>query len=505
MVTVNKREQKLKRGDVLRSRPVLEWVVENNAILALSSLAILNLLIYGFVFIPLANLLALYQRPRLNLFILTQGGVYGLGKIILAFLALGLIYWQGWRITRNLQGKTAGVVVIGGSLISGILLLFMYPFGASDIFDNILRGRILGLYGANPFLPATSQFATDPFYQYMAWKGWPSAYGPGWETMAALVARLAGDGVVANVLAFKMLPGAFLCASLGMVGLTLRKKAPQNALAGTLLLAWNPIVLFETWGNGHNDMVMVFWVLAAALALSRRRYTLATLALVAGALVKFIPALLIPMAVALALSDLRPLRQRLKFLANTTFLSILLVICAYYPFWSGVKVLNVHGRTRLYTSSLPSTIYYLLLNQGWTKAKAATIVSQVAFSLTAVVTAWKSWKVWKNPSLDGTIEAAIQVLLFYLLVTCLWFQNWYNLWPMSLAALLKPSPTRRMVWLAGFAALSKPLGIGPLLFWSSPKLGQPWLEIWFTLGVLGLPWLYWLFSIWKSKYALSTF
>jgi alpha-1,6-mannosyltransferase len=152
----------------------------------------------------------------------------------------------------------------------------------------------LGVYGGNPFLPATSQFATDPFYEYIAWKGWPSAYGPGWETMAALVARLAGNGVVANVLAFKMLPGAFLCARLGLVALTLREKAPQHALASTLLLAWNPIVLFEIWGNGHNDMAMVFWMLVAALALSRRRYTLATLALVAGALVKFIPVLLIP-------------------------------------------------------------------------------------------------------------------------------------------------------------------------------------------------------------------
>jgi alpha-1,6-mannosyltransferase len=492
-------------ADTLPHNLLLDWVLENKTILSLTSLAILNAFNYGFVFISFASLLTLYQKPRLNLYTLTQGGIPGLGRIILAFLVLGLAYWQGWRITRSIQGKTAWAVVLGGSLVSGILLSFMYPFGASDIFDNILRGRILAVYGGNPFLPATSQFATDPFYEYVAWKGWPSAYGPGWETMAALAARLAGNGVVANVLAFKMLPGAFLCASLGLVALTLRKKAPQHALPGTLLLAWNPIVLFETWGNGHNDMAMVFWMLVAALALSRRRYTLATLALVAGALVKFIPALLIPLAVAMALGNLRPLRQRLTFLASAGFLSILLVFCAYYPFWNGVKVLNVEGRTRLYTSTLPSTIYYFLLNQGWTKEKAATIVSQGAFSLTVAFMVWKSWKVWKTPSFEKTTEAAVQILLFYLLVTCLWFQNWYSLWPISLAALLKPGPTRRMALLAGFATLSKPLGIGPLLFWPSPRLSQPWLEIWFTLGVLGLPWLYWLFSNWKSNYVPSNF
>jgi alpha-1,6-mannosyltransferase len=491
--------------DALSDHTILDWVVEYKAILPLSGLAILNLLIYGLVFIPFANLLALYQRPRLNLFSLTQGEVQGLAQIILAFLALGLIYWQGWRITRSMQGKAAWVVVIGGSLISGILLSFMYPFDASDIFDNILRGRMLGVYAANPFLPATSQFATDPFYKYIAWKGWPSAYGPGWETMAALVARLAGNGVVANVLAFKILPSAFLLGSLGLVALVLHKKAPQYALAGTLLLAWNPIVLFETWGNGHNDMAMVFWVLAAALALLNRRYTLAILALVAGALIKFIPVLLILPALALAIQDRQTAHHRFKFLATTLILSLLLVVISYVPFWDGVKVLNIQERTQLYTSSLPASIFNLLLGQHWPKDKAAEIISKTALGITLLFVLLKSRRVWKKPTFYETTEAITQILLFYLLVTCLWFQNWYSLWPAGLAPLLKPGPTRRMALLAGFATLSKPMGIGPFLFWPRPRMAQPWLEIWFTLGVLGLPWLYWLFSIWRSNYALSIF
>jgi hypothetical protein len=56
-----------------------------------------------------------------------------------------------------------------------------------------------------------------------------------------------------------------------------------------------------------------------------------------------------------------------------------------------------------------------------------------------------------------------------------------------------------MALLIGFGTLSKPLGIGPLLFWPKPRLALPWLEIWYTLGVLGLPWIYWLLSTWKTK------
>jgi hypothetical protein len=503
MASLTHRKQYLRRINALRFTPGLAWIPANGAILVFSGLALLNALIYGFGFLPVANLLSLYQSPLLNLHTLPHGGVPGLVRVILAFVALGMVYWQGWRIARGLRGRAAWVILLGSSLANAMIFLFLYPFGAADIFDNILRGRILGIYAANPFLPVTSKYAADPFYKYIAWKGWPSAYGPGWEAMAGLIARLAGNGVVANVMAFKMLPGAFLLASLGLLALTLYKKAPQHALAGTLLLAWNPIVLYETWGNGHNDMAMVFWMLIAALALFRRRYTLATLALVAGALVKFIPALLIPLAVALALGDLQLLRQRLTFLASAAILSILLLFFAYYPFWNGFKVLNVQGHTRLYTSTFPSTIYYLLLNQGWTKAKAAAIVSQGAFSLTVAFTVWKSWRVWKTPSFDEATEAAVQILLFYLLVTCLWFQNWYSLWPIGLAALLKPGLTRRVALLTSFATLSKPLGIGPLLFWPKARLAQPWLEIWLTLGALGISWIFWLFSTWKLKHVLS--
>lgn len=500
MTSITNRKQDLRGVGVLRPDSILEWMGENKSILALSGLALLNVIIYGFGFIPVANLLELYQKPLLNLRTLPQGEAPGLWRILLAFLVLGLIYWQGWRLTTRLQGKAAWGVVLGGCLVSASILLFLYPFGAADVFDNILRGRILGIYAANPFLPATSRFAEDPLYKFIAWKGWPSAYGPGWELAAGMTARLAGDGVIGNVMAFKMLPGTFFLASVGLTAVILHKKAPQHALAGTLLLAWNPVVLYETWGNGHNDMAMVFWIVAAAWALFERRYTLAILALVAGALFKFIPLLLIPPALALALRDLRTPRQRLAFLAITATLCIGLILLAYAPFWEGARVLNIHRRTQLYTASLPSTIYYLLLNQGWAKADASAIVSRAALGLTVSFTMWKGWKVWRTPTFDETIEAAVQILLFYLLVTCLWLQNWYSLWPVGLAPLLRPGLTRRMALLTGFATLSKPLGIGPALFWLRPRPAQPWLEIWFTLGVLGAPWIYWMKSTWKAKH-----
>jgi hypothetical protein len=140
-----------------------------------------------------------------------------------------------------------------------------------------------------------------------------------------------------------------------------------------------------------------------------------------------------------------------------------------------------------------------LLTQDWSKQNAAAIVSKAALVLTFAFTFWRSRGVWKSPVFEDLLEAGAQILLFYLLVTCLWFQNWYSLWLAGFVPLLRPGLTRRLALLVGFATLSKPLAIGPKLFWPQTKLAQPWLEIYFTLGVLGVPWIYWLLSSWKTK------
>ena len=473
-------------------------------VLLLSGLAAGSGLIYCLGFAKIANLFGLYDRPLLNLYTLPQGGEDGPRNLILAFLALAIFYGLGWRMSKNLGGKAAWAVVFGGSLFFGIVLLLMYPFGATDLFDNVLRGRILGIYGGNPFLPGTVRYSADPFYAYIGWKGWASAYGPGWELTSSLVARLVGDGVIANILAYKTLPGIFLLASAGVVAFILRELAPRQALAGTLLLAWNPIVLYETWGNGHNDMAMVFWILLSMLAVFKRRYTLAILALVAGALFKFIPVLLIPPVFILGLRAQPTLRQRVIFVAKAAILTFLLAALAYAPFWEGFKVFNIQSRENLYTSSLPSVIFNLLVTQDWPKREAASLVSHSALALMLIFVLWRSWKVWKKPSFHEIVNASVLIFLFYLMVSCLWFQNWYSLWPIGLAPLLKPGLTRRMAVLFGFLTLSKPLGIGPILFWPHPELEQPWLEIWLTLGVMGIPWLVGFVNIWKAKHETAT-
>lgn len=518
--------------------------VESNrqATISLALIAVAGSICMAAFFVLPFNLPGLHGAPLMDLYKLSRTDPMARERVVAGYLILGVLYWLGWRAAQRAHGRAAWGFVLGGALASAFILLFLYPFGAADVFDNIMHGRILGVYGANPFQDVASQFRSDPIYPYIAWKRTPSAYGPAWELLAGGVAWLVqqtlevletprAELVVANVLAFKLIGGAFLAACTGVVVAILRRKAPERALAGVVLLAWNPIVLVETVGQGHNDIAMVFWILAAAWALVEQRYTLAALALVAGALVKFVPVLMLPAALAIAWRELGacgqrargpadqmtsgseglqvrgwswskqsrishcalPIPPRLRFLLVTGISAIALVVIAYAPFWQGLETLNIERKQALFTTSLPATVWAIL--QGpWGQKLAAERISLVAAGMTALFALWQAAWAGRERSWLSFPRAAFRILMFYLLITCLWFQSWYAIWPLALAALLPPGHEARLAALFGYAALAKPLLFEPLWLWQRPLPPKPWRELRLGPAVMLLPWLYALFA-----------
>jgi hypothetical protein len=448
-----------------------------------------SLVIYTLAFTLPANLLKLYDRVLLDGHLLQDIGVLAYLRMVLAFVGLALLYILGIRAAGQTKSKAAWIIIIAGMLAFILVLLFMAPFDALDIYDNIFHGRITGIYGGNPFRQLIADFPNDPFFTYAPWKTSPSAYGPIWEILAGLTARLAGNGILANVLAFKLLPGIFHIAGVAVIVAFLRRTAPEQALSGALLLGWNPVVLYETWGNGHNDFAMAFWVLLAAVWVSRKRYTWATLSLVAGALVKFIPVLLIPAALLVGYHSLGKGRPRLWFISKTSLSALLLITAAYLPFWNGFESLSISWRMQMFTTSIPAVIYRFL-KPTLGESGSARLVSLGALGLLAVFTLNQSIRVKKQePSRDFS-STAFNILAFYLMVACLWFQQWYSLWLIGLAPLV-PERSRRLALVFGFWVLTKQFVFGILIvpIMSLHPEKAIWLEPLLTLSILGVPWI----------------
>jgi hypothetical protein len=456
----------------------------------LAGVALASLTIYILAFFLPANLFENYTRTRLELKLLAGGGSPAYARMVLVFIMLAVLYIIGFRSARRTQSRAAWAIVIIGALAFTMILLLIAPFDAADIYDNIFHGRIRGVYGANPYQQVIADYPQDPFYDYTAWKRSTSAYGPVWELLAGLAARWAGDRIIPNVLTFKLLPGLFYFASVAIIWGFLRQTQPEFALAGVLLLAWNPVVLYETWGNGHNDMAMTVWILAAVWFVSMRRYSLSVISLTFGAMVKYIPLLLIPAAVVVGLRDQENRREQYLFLLKSTILTFVIVVIAYFPFREAGDLLDVERRARLFTTSIPAVVYKALRPTLGIDTAANLVTLGTLFFL-GIFVLYQSLRRTKTESANPFLMTVFNILVYYLMVACLWFQQWYGLWLVTLAALL-PKHARRLALFFGFWVLSKQLIFAPKLV---PRIiHQPeWAagyEALLTIAVLGAPWIY---------------
>lgn len=465
-----------------------------NRTLQLALITVTSWLLYFFGLTQPYTLLAESQNRFSNL-----GNTVGFqplseARFALVFAVGFLLYWLGLRIVRATSNRTLWTIVIMGSLAFNLSFLAMRPFDSSDIFDNIIRGRMQAVYHANPFYQTPNTFKQDPFFKYTYWTGTPSAYGPWWEVPAAGVAWLAGDDLTANILAFKLLAMAAYAITIALIALATRRTSRHLALRAVVFFAWNPIVLYSVAGNAHNDVVMAMFVVLGLYWFIQGHYTLAAMAETAGALVKFIPVLLIPVIVIAGIQHLVGWKARLRYVLITMLSCSLLVVASYAPFWRGGDVMGISRRTTLFTTSLPTLLRNALSSQ-LGETQADQIAAYAALAVLIGWAVWTLWWQWKKSEKDAPMRAGASLLLFYLLVSCLWFHAWYVIWPLAVVALLPESlfATGAILLSIGASAQS------PIFHWVLVRGTQQlppreWLDGWLTTLTLGLPWLFFLYT-----------
>lgn len=459
--------------------------------------------IYEWAFVHPYNLFVWWSAPLQTIGTITRYDPRAGAAYTLAFLVLFLLYWLACRLAAKNPRLLNWGVIVGGAVAFNLVLLSLYPVDSADIFDDIIRGRISSQYGGDPFYQTPVGFKSDPFYRYAAWRYFPTAYGPGWEFIASGAAKVAGDGVIANVLAFKMVSVLAYAATAAVIALTLRRIAPERALYGVTLFAWNPLVLYVTAGNGHNDAVMLLLVTLGFYWLARGNFTLAALAETGGALIKFIPALLLPLVLLGGWKRLNGWRARTRFLILTLGACTALVALSYSFYWRGGDVLGLERRSDLFTTSL-STLVQLFLTPPLPAKFADLLVTRGALILLCSWIIRQMRGIWKHGGDYAPVHAAVSVLLFYLLITAPWFEAWYAIWPLALAALLPDGiGSRGSIVLSLAAGLKMPLFEFVMRVRPGALPPATWLEPRGTLGTLGFPWLYFIFQSLKTKVGLK--
>ena len=417
--------------------------------LALAALATLGCGLYWFALVRPYGLLTYIVQPLLDL-----GKIGGYGRADGWRFALPLVaLWLAYALAANIaphvrSGRTLGAIVGVGTLGAVAVLLWLYPITAADIFNYALYG-LMQHAGANP-LVVPPRAAIDPsLLGYSAWPDHPSPYGPLWQLLAWLVTALSGDRLLPGLLLFKGLLAACHLLNTWLVArITAAIGGARPGVAASigslrpgvaaLLYGWNPLLLYETVGNGHNDGVMLVALLLALLALTGRRDALAAPLVVAAALAKWIGALWLPILALGWLPGAWYARRWRAIGAAGLGMALLVGVCLG-PFWAGGAALDgVRRQADLHTTSFGGLLMLEAAQRALpiTSQELLDLIKRGALALVALTILIARPR---DGSAREVARATFDVTLAYLLVGALWFQPWYLVPLVGLAPLVGPA------------------------------------------------------------------
>ncbi|MBI5301591.1 MAG: hypothetical protein HY868_05595 [Chloroflexi bacterium] len=354
------------------------------------------------------------------------------------------LYLLAWRIvSRHPSDHRLLWLIIAFAALFAVTLLAMYPITATDVFEYVFHSRILTHYGQNPLAVPPIVFKGDPFLKMVNWARHPSPYGPLWVLLTVPGSLIAGNDLMLNLVLMRGLPVVFLLSCALVIAATLRHKNPGQQLIGTLLFAWNPLVMFEAAGNTHNGIIMMFFALGAIYLLVRQRWAWVIPVLIASVLVKYITAILVLPFLIYCWRAQEGRRQQVAYLIKTSAITALFIGAIILPFLQ-VPVGLLEEANFYSLLAIPSLAYNVLLpGIGDKPAKALTIIG--SFISYLLVYAFSLRMLLRQQRPYSLIVLSTWLVVAYLGIACMHFQPWFVIWPLTLGIWVSHPLARRVL------------------------------------------------------------
>ncbi len=358
------------------------------------------------------------------------------GLFYAALALLFAFYLIALRLVGRQERGRSGVWWVGVSaLVFCLLLIPVQPITSSDLYGYVFQGRIVAVLGENPFAHRYNDFAADPFYFCVTFRRLPATtgYGPLWIAIEAALGWLARDRLLLNLFLFKGLAAGFHLLSALLVYVALKAVAPNQSVAGMLFYAWNPLLLYELVGNGHNDAAVAAFALLGFCLLARSRGLLAIPCLAAAALIKPVAVLWLPLAAVWLLAQCGDRPVRLRRAVAIGLLAIVPAVAVYAPFWAGAMTFRgLLAQSDIHGNSLPNLLIRGLAGV-WPQANAQIVQGVKLLTALAFAPFYLS-RLWS--ARHDLVRSCFDVMLFYLLFVGFQFMPWYVTWLMVPAALI---------------------------------------------------------------------
>jgi hypothetical protein len=422
---------------------------------------------------PLARLLSLIVT--IGRHFPETGPLGGLGvapNLAIALVIVGAGYLVAIvALDRGPSGSMgAKRTVIGFMLLFQLTLLLMPGIFSTDVFSYLIYGQLAGVHGLNPYVVPPAFLAGNPLLEwiYPDWQALPSPYGPLWTAITAAMAPwLESLDVSDQVLVHKLSMNAVHLTNVALLAWLLKRSLAEHAhgarLTAFTIFAWNPLLLLEVAGNGHNDGLMLTLLLAGLVPIARRRsmirraarnvdWLASTLMIALSWLIKYATLLVSIVCLVVWARQLNDWRARVAWLGGSLALIIGIATAMFWPWLAGAQVFGpafdeVSGKFAFH--SLPVVVQRLIgdwlptvtdLDADAAGRLAQAIVYGLCRAVFVVYVVFELIGVWSNrdrrPPLEVVSAVSARILLMLLLVVLTEVHSWYFTWPLALVPFL---------------------------------------------------------------------
>ena len=399
------------------------------------------------------------RRGREPCYLAWEMASYGLLTVFLFLAYRGVLSMCG---RGELAGARARAWALLVPCVVTVMLVFTVPALSEDVFSYMAHGFLGVVPGANPLLLPAESAADTAIGPPLAAYGWHGVigitpYGIVWTQIEIAVMKLSGTHVMMALVLMKSVVAAASLGTAFCIWIFLGYASPTRQLWGTLAYLWNPLLLAEFAGEGHNDALMVFFVVAALAACAARRPVSATLAQLFGILTKYVPIIFLPAQLVYLWHTRRSLARLMLDIGGALALAAAVAYLLYKPLWAGAHSFEgLLRRGEPISSASPFGIIDWVLRRSPLASHAGPLTVVVATLPLLAIGAWVSLRV---KDLLGLARAFAAIALTYVLVASPDYWPWYSCLPVALLIAADTSMFWLVMLMSVMARLCAPLDL----------------------------------------------
>jgi hypothetical protein len=471
-------------------------------------------------------------------------------SLVFAFIVTGVGYLCAILLVDLgiSTGRGALLVIVLFEVVYQVTLFLTPGLFTTDIFSYVMYGHISAIYNLNPYIYPPNYFPGNPMLDWIhpIWHDQPSVYGPLWTGIGWVMARLIApfDGVVQTlpdgqvlqvglmnqVFAYKLFMNGVQIINLALVWWLLGRimaTRPRARLAAFVMFAWNPLMLFDTAGNAHNDALMVTLLLlgvvplvAAARQPKNVNWLIGSFVVGLSALIKYTTGLVALFLIVPWARRLPSWPARIAWIGGLGVLVAGVTLVLYIPWFDYPRafaplLVAAGGKYWQYSNWAPDLLALTISDQ-WLAPAALTAppemvdllhepvrlwVKNICRIIFIVYLGWELFHLWRlagdrsRSLVEPILTASVRAFVMLILVAMPWVLEWYWMWPFALATLLGWQRMLTKV-VVGYTLTSLPL-FYVHHSWSSHMPGV--LVLAYALPPLALPVLAWVYDRWRSR------